>query len=95
MRARQSLSGVAAPERIAAERATRLREYGVLDSPTALAALEELVRRAQDVARFPVAWISFLDGGRERLHAARGTDLATLDAGESIALDLGEMREAL
>ncbi len=83
------------PEGAAAGRAARLREYGVLDSPAPLAALEELVRRAQEVARFPIAWISFLVGGRERLHAARGTDLAELDPGESFALDQGEMREAL
>ena len=89
------MSGLAAAERAAAQRAERLRAYGVLDSSAPLAALEELVRRAQEVARFPIAWISFIDGARERLHAARGFDVAALEAGESIALDLGEMREAV
>ena len=89
------MSGLGAAERAAAERAERLRAYGVLDCAMPLAALEELVRRAQEVARFPVAWISFIDGARERLHAARGLDAAGFDAGESIALDLGEMREAV
>src|SRR6185437_12092463 len=71
VRARHSVSGLGAAERAAAERAERLRAYGVLDCAMPLAALEELVRRAQEVARFPVAWISFIDGARERLHAAR------------------------
>jgi len=48
------MSGIAAAERVA----SRLREYRVLEAPAPLAALEELVRRAQDVARLPIAWIS-------------------------------------
>jgi len=89
------VNGPSAAERAAAERAERLRAYGVVDSSMPLAALDELVRRAQEVARFPIAWISFIDGARERLHAAHGFDAAELAAGESIALDLGEMREAV
>ena len=44
------------------ERIARLRAYGVLDPDQELPALDELVRRAQDVAAFPMAWLSFFDG---------------------------------
>ncbi|HXZ48557.1 MAG TPA: EAL domain-containing protein [Usitatibacter sp.] len=84
------MSAVPAPAGPYAERSARLRAYGVLEAPEPLAALEDLVRRAQDVARFPVAWISFLDGARERLHARRGTALAELGAEGSIALALAQ-----
>jgi diguanylate cyclase (GGDEF)-like protein/PAS domain S-box-containing protein len=89
------MSGIAAPERAEAERAARLREYGVLDVQAPIAALEELVRRAQDVARFPVAWISFIDGNRERLHCARGIAAEDVEGVESLALAAGDLREPL
>jgi diguanylate cyclase (GGDEF)-like protein/PAS domain S-box-containing protein len=88
------MSGLAAAEHVAAERAARLREYAILDAAP-LAALEELVRRAQEVARFPIAWVSFLDGARERLHAARGIDATELAGGDSLALAAGDLGEAL
>jgi diguanylate cyclase (GGDEF)-like protein/PAS domain S-box-containing protein len=88
------MSGLAAAERAAADRAERLGEYGVLEAAP-LAALEELVRRAQDVARFPIAWISFLDDGGERLHAARGIGAARLEGDASLALAAGALREPL
>ena len=40
------------------------------------AALEELVRRAADVAGFPIAWLSSMERERERLHARLGVDFA-------------------
>ena len=55
------------------ERIARLRAYGVLDPDIALPALDELVKRAQDVASFPMAWLSFFDGKRERLRANSST----------------------
>ena len=61
----------------------------------AIAPLEELVRRAQDAARFQCAWISLLEDGRERIVAARGFGARDLAAGESLALALGELREPL
>jgi diguanylate cyclase (GGDEF)-like protein/PAS domain S-box-containing protein len=89
------MSGIAAPERAEAERAARLREYGVLEADAPIAALEELVRRAQDVARFPVAWISFIDGNRERLHCARGIAAEDVEGVDSLALAAGNLREPL
>jgi diguanylate cyclase (GGDEF)-like protein/PAS domain S-box-containing protein len=50
------------------------------------AALEELVRRAADVAGFPIAWLSFIERGRERLRARVGVDFAELGADRSFAL---------
>jgi len=79
----------------AAQRSARLRELRVLGAPAPLAALEDLVRRAQDVVRFPIAWISFLDGACERVHAARGIALAELAADRSIALSLERAAEPL
>jgi hypothetical protein len=60
------------------ERIARLRAYGVLDPDRALPALDELVRRAQEVAAFPMAWLSFFDGKRERLRARSGISTAYL-----------------
>ena len=64
-------------------------------SGEAMAPLEELVRRAQDAARFQCAWISLLEDGCERIVAARGLGVRDLAAGESLALALGDLREAL
>jgi len=50
------------------------------------AALDELLRRATDVADFPVAWISFIDAGRERLRSRIGVGFTELPADRSIAL---------
>ncbi|HUL95470.1 MAG TPA: EAL domain-containing protein [Usitatibacter sp.] len=63
----------------------RLRAYGVLDPDQALPALDELVRRAQDVAAFPMAWLSFFDGKRERLRARSGVSFAYLPREQSFA----------
>ncbi len=67
------------------ERLARLRAYGVLDPDQSLPALDELVRRAQDVASFPMAWLSFFDGKRERLRARAGVSFAYLSREESFA----------
>jgi hypothetical protein len=64
------------PSAIDDERIARLRAYGVLDPDVPLPALDELVKRAQDVARFPMAWLSFFDGKRERLRARAGVSFA-------------------
>ena len=50
------------------------------------AALDELVRRAADVAGFPIAWLSFIERERERLRARVGVDFAELAADRSFAL---------
>ena len=49
-------------------------------------ALEELLRRAVDVGGFPIAWISFIDEGRERLRARVGVSFTELPAERSFAL---------
>jgi diguanylate cyclase (GGDEF)-like protein/PAS domain S-box-containing protein len=67
------------------ERIARLRAYGVLDPDSALPALDELVKRAQDVASFPMAWLSFFDGKRERLRARAGVSFAYLAREHSFA----------
>jgi diguanylate cyclase (GGDEF)-like protein/PAS domain S-box-containing protein len=67
------------------ERVARLRAYGVLDPDIALPALDELVKRAQDVASFPMAWLSFYDGKRERLRARAGVAFAYLPRDQSFA----------
>jgi predicted hotdog family 3-hydroxylacyl-ACP dehydratase len=56
----------------------RLRAYGVLDPDGKLPALDELVKRAQAVGDFPMAWLSFFDGRRERLRARAGVALSYL-----------------
>ena len=73
------------PSAIDDERIARLRAYGVLDPDVPLPALDELVKRAQDVARFPMAWLSFFDGKRERLRARAGVSFAYLARDESFA----------
>jgi diguanylate cyclase (GGDEF)-like protein/PAS domain S-box-containing protein len=50
------------------------------------AALDELVRRAADVAGFPIAWISLVDRERERLRARVGVDFSELAPERSFAL---------
>jgi len=67
------------------ELVARLRAYGVLDPDLVLPALDELVKRAQDVAAFPMAWLSFFDGRRERLRARAGVSFAYLPRDESFA----------
>ncbi|MGZ5074103.1 MAG: bifunctional diguanylate cyclase/phosphodiesterase, partial [Usitatibacter sp.] len=67
------------------ERIARLRAYGVLDPDRDLPALDELVRRAQEVASFPMAWLSFFDGKRERLRARAGISTAYLSREQSFA----------
>ncbi|HEY2627989.1 MAG TPA: PAS domain S-box protein, partial [Usitatibacter sp.] len=77
------------------ERIARLRAYGVLDPDQPLPALDELVRRAQDVAAFPMAWLSFFDGRRERLRARAGVSFAYLPREQSFAFGQDAPREAL
>ncbi len=77
------------------ERVARLRAYGVLDPDQALPALDELVRRAQDVAAFPMAWLSFFDGKRERLRARAGIATAYLSREQSFAFGAEPVAEPL
>jgi GAF domain-containing protein len=51
-----------------------------------LSALEELVRRALDATGAPAGWISFIEDGRERLHARCGVTFTELEAAESFVL---------
>src|SRR5260221_14175858 len=67
------------------ERIARLRSYGVLDPDQPVPALDELVKRAQDVAAFPMAWLSFFDGKRERLRSRAGVAFAYLPREPSFA----------
>jgi diguanylate cyclase (GGDEF)-like protein/PAS domain S-box-containing protein len=69
------------------DRAARLHAYGVLDSGGAHPALDELTRRAQDVAAFPMAWMSFYDGRHERLHSRYGVAFAELPREASFAFE--------
>jgi hypothetical protein len=52
-------------------------------------ALDELVRRAADVAGFPIAWLSLIEGGREQLRARLGVGFDELAADMSFALQEG------
>src|SRR5690349_22841476 len=51
-------------------------------------ALDELLRRALDVAGFPIGWISFVDGGMERLRARVGVAYTELAPDRSLVLGL-------
>jgi diguanylate cyclase (GGDEF)-like protein/PAS domain S-box-containing protein len=77
------------------ERTSRLRAYGMLDEKSPFPALDELAKRAQDVAAFPVAWLSFFDGEREHLKARRGVTLAELPRAKSFAFGSAGMTQAL
>ena len=58
-------------------------------------ALDELVRRAADVAGFPIAWLSLIEGGREQLRARLGVGFHELASDMSFALQegLGSMED--
>jgi diguanylate cyclase (GGDEF)-like protein/PAS domain S-box-containing protein len=51
-------------------------------------ALDELLRRALDVAGFPIGWISFVDAGRELLRARVGVAFTELAPDRSLVLGL-------
>jgi diguanylate cyclase (GGDEF)-like protein/PAS domain S-box-containing protein len=58
-------------------------------------ALDELLRRALDVGGFPIAWISFVDAGHERLRARAGVSFTELAADRSLVLSEGGLRRPL
>jgi diguanylate cyclase (GGDEF)-like protein/PAS domain S-box-containing protein len=58
-------------------------------------ALDELLRRAADVGGFPVAWISFVDGDRERLRARIGVSFTELAPERSLAFVGGALDRPL
>ncbi|MEO5693634.1 MAG: EAL domain-containing protein [Usitatibacter sp.] len=58
-------------------------------------ALDELLRRAAEVAGFPVAWISFIDDGCEKLRSRIGVTFTELPADRSIALHGEGLRQPL
>lgn len=63
--------------------------------PVAQSALDELLRRAADVAGFPVAWISVIDDGHEKLRSRIGVTFTDLPADRSIALHGDGLRQPL
>ena len=75
-------------------RAARLRAYGVLDDAP-FPALDELAKRAQDVAGFPIAWLSFFDGRREHLKARCGVNFAELPRERSFAFGFAALADAM
>jgi diguanylate cyclase (GGDEF)-like protein/PAS domain S-box-containing protein len=75
-------------------RISRLRAYGVLDDEP-FPALDELAKRAHDVAGFPMAWLSFLDGERERVKARWGVSFTELPRVKSFAFGSGPLADAL
>jgi diguanylate cyclase (GGDEF)-like protein/PAS domain S-box-containing protein len=77
------------PEATHEERRARLRAYRVLDAPSD-PAFDELVRRAQEAVRAPMAWLSFFDGEREWIKARSGVALAYLAREHSLAFGQGE-----
>ena len=77
------------------DRISRLRAYGVLDPDLPLPALDELVKRAREVAGVPIAWLSFFDGRRERLRARSGVGFAYLAREQSFAFAQEPLAEAM
>ncbi len=77
--------GAAAADPPALPSASRVAELGLLDAAP-MPALLELVRRARDVGRFPIAWLSLFDGATERLVARVGFDAESLPVNGSLAL---------
>jgi diguanylate cyclase (GGDEF)-like protein/PAS domain S-box-containing protein len=71
------------------ERLARLRAYRILDTPPE-PAFDDLVRRAQEAVRAPMAWLSFFDGEREWIKAKAGVALAYLSREHSLAFAKGE-----
>jgi diguanylate cyclase (GGDEF)-like protein/PAS domain S-box-containing protein len=80
---------------LAERRAERLGSWGVLQGARASAALDELVRRARDVGRFPFAWISIFDAEREHVRAASGLPLISLPRESSFAFAAADGAPAL
>jgi diguanylate cyclase (GGDEF)-like protein/PAS domain S-box-containing protein len=70
------------------ERLARLARFRVLDTP-AEPAFDALVRRAQEAARAPMAWLAFDDGSREWVKAGAGVAFREL-AGEQRIVFRGE-----
>ena len=71
------------------ERRARLAGYRILGTGPE-PAFDDLVRRARDAARAPVAWISFFDGEREWLKARAGIAATEIPRGLSPAFARGE-----
>jgi diguanylate cyclase (GGDEF)-like protein/PAS domain S-box-containing protein len=85
----------APPSAVDEERSARLRAYGALGGEAGFPALDELARRARDVAGFPVAWLSFFDGQREHLKARSGVTFAELPREKSFAFATAVLRDAM
>jgi diguanylate cyclase (GGDEF)-like protein/PAS domain S-box-containing protein len=60
------------------ERQARLARYRILDTPPE-PAFDDLVRRAQEAARAPMAWLAFDDGSREWVKAGVGIAFRELE----------------
>jgi len=74
-------------------RTARLRAYGVLDGAP-FPALDELAKRAQEVAGFPIAWLSFFDGRSEHLKARCGVSFTELPCEKSLAFGFAALADA-
>ena len=76
------------------ERTARLRAYGLLDAEP-FPALDELVRRAREVAGIPIAWLGFFDGRREHLKARCGVAFTGLAGERSLAFGSVPLADAV
>jgi diguanylate cyclase (GGDEF)-like protein/PAS domain S-box-containing protein len=65
------------------ERLAQLARYRILDTP-AEPAFDDLVRRAQDAAHAPMAWLAFDDGVREWVKAGAGIAFRELEGAERL-----------
>jgi diguanylate cyclase (GGDEF)-like protein/PAS domain S-box-containing protein len=83
------------PSAIDEERSARLRAYAALGGEAGSAALDELARRARDVAGFAVAWLSFFDGRHEHLKARAGVTFTELPREKSFAFGAATLSDAL
>jgi diguanylate cyclase (GGDEF)-like protein/PAS domain S-box-containing protein len=70
------------------QRLARLAAYGIVGSARE-AAFDDLVRRAQDAARVPMAWLAFHDGAREWVKAGVGISFAELSGEQLVAFRAG------
>ena len=70
------------------ERLARLRACRILDSQPE-PVFDEIVRRAQEAAHAPMAWLSFFDGEREWIKARAGVAITVLPRAQSIVFAQG------
>ncbi len=71
------------------ERLARLAAYRILDTPRE-GAFDDLVRRAREAARAPMAWLAFPDGEREWVKAGAGVAFQALSGADRLAFADGD-----